>query len=286
MSHAQPGPYGGPQPPQQPLPLPPNPYGQGAPQPGYGYPQQQSPYGQPGPYGQQPYPGMPAPYPPPIPPRRGGKGKVIGITVAALVVVGAIIGGITVLMKDNRGSSVADDGKRYKLTTPDTVLTEYKKDPDFHDQDVFNNAGARRDLRIMGVKNPESDAAGYKTENIPERKLMRFIGIWGGIKKPENFVDAMFRSLAKSATSTKVEGTPQAVTPPGFDGAMKCQYTHPNDGSGTTVLPLCIWADHSTAGVVYVGDMKRSALGAKIPFDEAAGIAAKLRSVIRVEIKN
>ncbi len=285
MSHAQPGPYGGPQPPQ-----PPNPYDR--PQ-GYGYPQQ-APYGQqpgpygqpqPGPYGQQPYPGMPGPYPPPIPPQRGGKGKVIGITVAALVVVGAIIGGVTVLMKSGGSSSVADDGKRYKLTAPDTVLTEYNKDPEFRDQDVFNTPGARRDLRIMGVKNPESNAAAYRTEKIPERKMLRIIGIWGDIRKPENFVDAMFKSLAKSATATKVEGTPQTVTPPGFEGAMKCQYTHPGDGSGTTVLPLCIWADHSTAGVVYVGDMKRSAQGIKIPFDEAAGIAAKLRTEIRVEIK-
>lgn len=290
MSHAQPGPYGGP-PPQQ----PPPPYGQGAPQPGYGYPQQApygqqqppygqpGPYGRPGPYGQQPYPGVPAPYPPPIPPRRGGKGKVVGITVAALVVVGAIIGGITVLMKDHSGSSVADDGKRYKLTAPDTVLTEYKKDPDFRDQGFFNTPEARRDLRIMGVRNPESNSAEYRAGNVSERKLLRFIGIWGGIKKPENFVDAMFRSMAKSVTATKVEGTPQAVTPPGFDGAMKCQYTHPGDSS--IVVPLCIWADHSTAGVVYVGDRKHSDPGAKLPFDEAAGITAKLRTEIRVEIK-
>ncbi|RLV08732.1 hypothetical protein CTZ27_08175 [Streptomyces griseocarneus] len=283
MSHGQPGPYT--PPPQQP-PMPPTAYGQ---------PQQQPPYGQPGgyygqpqpnaPYGQQPYPGMPAPYPPPIPPQRGGKGKVIGITVAALVVVGAIIGGATTLLK-NSSSSVSDDGKRYKLTMPGTVLTDYTKDPDFTDQDVFNNPGARRDLRIMGVKNPESTAAAYENDrDSSDQKMLRTIGVWGEIGKPENVVDGMFTSLAKSAKRTTVEGSPQTVTPPGFDNAvMKCQYTHPGGGDDI-VLPLCIWADHSTAGVVYVGDKKRSAKGLKIPFDEAAEKVAKLRTEIRVEIK-
>ncbi|MCC3770226.1 hypothetical protein [Streptomyces sp. UNOC14_S4] len=276
MSHGQPGPYP-PQPPMQPTP-----YGQPGP---YG---QQAPYGQPqpnAPYGQQSYPGMPAPYPPPIPPQRGGKGKVIGLTVAALVVVGAIIGGATTLLK-NSSSSVSDDGKRYKLTMPDTVLADYTKDPDFHDQDVFNNSGAKRDLRIMGVKNPDSTAAAYENDRDPaDQKMLRTIGVWGEIDKPENVVDGMFTSLAKSAKRTTVEGSPQTVTPPGFDNAvMKCQYTHPGGGDDI-ILPLCIWADHSTAGVVYVGDKKRSSNGLKIPFDEAAEKVAKLRTEIRVEIK-
>ncbi|MFV0135386.1 PQQ-binding-like beta-propeller repeat protein [Streptomyces sp. HMX87] len=124
---------GTPPPPQGPPGTPPTPPA-GAPQPGYGYPQQPGPYGapqqpgpynsgpyaqpqQPGPYGQQPgygypqqpqFPGAPGTPPPGSGPGGWFKGKpaiAIGAAVAALLVIGATVWAVT-------GSG--DDGKDKK----------------------------------------------------------------------------------------------------------------------------------------------------------------------------
>ncbi|MBT2385678.1 hypothetical protein [Streptomyces sp. ISL-11] len=277
MSYSQPGPYGQPQPPQSPPQG--NPYGQ---QPGYGYPPQQ-PYGQAQPY---PQPGMP--YPPPMPPQRGGKGKAIGIGVAALVLVGAIAGGGYVLLKNR--DTVGDDGKRYQLTTPETVVGDYKKGA-AEGKEGFDTEELA-DVRRMGVANPQSVGAGYKSGAGVSTKGLKFNGVWGEVKNPEQVVDRMFISLANAAkkdddasVTSKVEGSPQKVAPAGLDNAvMKCQYVT-YTGSKTVTMPLCIWADHSTVGTVFVVDAARSGLGVKIPFDEAGGLVAKLRTDVRVEVK-
>ncbi|WP_171161608.1 hypothetical protein [Streptomyces sp. I05A-00742] len=291
----QANPYG--QPPQQ----PPNPYGQPPQQPPnpYGQPAQAGPYGAPPAqppqpmYGQQP--GMPpAPYPPPIPPQRPGKGKAIGITVGALVVVGAVIGGFFYFRGDG-GSSVPDDGKRYKLTAPETVLGEFKKDPGETVKGFGPNG--KEKATALGVADAENAGAGYEAGNGMTQKYLFFNGVHGKIKNPEATLDKFFglmnESLKKDAKGGKgeLEGSPQKVTPAGLENAvMKCQYVKTAEGGGGSDevpenfrAPICIWADHSTAAVVMQADLAAS-MGGGASLDRAAGQAAKLRNEVRVEV--
>ncbi|GAA2713038.1 MULTISPECIES: hypothetical protein [Streptomyces] len=316
----QPGPYG--VPPQQP-PQQPNPYAQQPPMP-----QQppQAPYAQqPGPYqnaGGYP-PAYPSPYPPPVPDQRSGKGKAIGIAIGAVVLVGAIAGGGYVLLagkqdggKDDAkaaarssasaspspsasASSLApgDDGKRYKLVTPDTVLDgAYKKDPS-------GSGGGfasvdQKSLLLLGVKDAQNVSAGYVTEGTAaERKGLKLTGLYGQVKDPEATVDSMFLSVSiasskqkSDGTKTTLDGDPQKMTPAGLEpgAVLKCQKTQYSGGelgSRTFKMPLCIWADHSTVGTVFVADA--SALvpgGPEVTLQDAAERTAKLRKETRVEV--
>ncbi|MGW0532000.1 hypothetical protein [Streptomyces sp. NPDC003032] len=330
MSYNQPGPYGGGQPQQ------PGPYGQPpqAPQPGYGYPQQapqhapqQGGYSQPqqpGPYGQQPQ----GPYgqvPPPPPP--GGGGKKTGLVIAALAVVAAAaVGGYFVLaggddgkgdgknggssnVADNGGdeSGVKDDGP-HKLTTPETALTEYKKDPG--GSGGLNSVDLDK-AEAAGVKNPKDVQAQYQSgskDNPMARKVLSFGGVYGDIKDPEGVVDHMFTNAEKEAkdgtASTGGEkvtlvGSPKEYKPAQLDGAvLKCQEMKVDLGgaAGTTgsttgstgpsemSASTCIWGDHSTIGYVVTTDVASALSGQAADLDEAATTTAKFRGEVRVKL--
>ncbi|GHF35681.1 hypothetical protein GCM10010218_16310 [Streptomyces mashuensis] len=290
MSHSQPGPYGGPPvPPQQP-----SPYGGAPGQAGYGYPQppqaawgQPQPQPQPYPYGQQ-Y----GQYPPPVPPQRGGAGKTVALAIGALVVVGAIAGGLLILFNTGGGSSVPDDGKRYKLTTPDSVAPGYTKDTE--DPGSGFDSDDMRQLRLLGVSNAQTTGADYQSGEGATGKYLQFSGAWGKVKDPERVVDGFFAANKRKQTAEgggKVEmtGTPQKVTPQGFDhGVMKCQqakYSGATQFHGRSVtMPICFWADRSTVGAVIVTDTTRAVIGQDIPLDEAGTLTAKVRSAVRVEL--
>ncbi|KNB49523.1 DUF3824 domain-containing protein [Streptomyces caatingaensis] len=301
MSYPQPGPYG--QPPQPPQGGAPNPYAQGAAapgQPGYGYPPAtpqpgpygappQAPYGQPPapPYGQQP--GMPGPYPPPVPPRKGGAGKTVAIVLGALVLVGAIVGGAVVFLgkgKDGGGSgTVADDGKKYKLTTPETVAGEYQKDAAAPAATTKESVDAK--LRSY-VDNMEKVSASYKVG--AGMKQLKFSGVYGEIKDPEGLVDAWFAQAKENSEKQpgkgRLEGSPQKVSPGGLDDAvMKCQVAKTNFGTKTMDVPLCVWADHSTAATVVPVDGAALMGSQGMSIDDAATLTAKVRHDVRVEVK-
>ncbi|MBH1933102.1 hypothetical protein I5Q34_02150 [Streptomyces sp. AV19] len=296
MSYPQPGPYG--QQPQPPQGGAPNPYAQGG-APGYGYPQPgqpapygappQQPYGQPPmpPYGQQP--GMPGPYPPPVPPQKGGAGKTVAIVLGALVLVGAIVGGAVVFLNKggDGGSTVADDGKKYKLTTPETVAGEYQKDASAPSSSTQGNVD--EELKSY-VTNPEKVSASYKAGTGLSPKQLKFSGIYGDIKDPEALVDAWFakakENSEKQASSGKLEGSPQKVSPSGLENAvMKCQVAKTSLGTKTMDVTLCVWADHSTAATVVPVDAASMMSGKNMSMDDAATITAKVRNDVRVEVK-
>jgi hypothetical protein len=333
MSYNQPGPYG--QQPQQP-----GPYGQGgaAGQPGYGYPQQGGGYGQqPGPYGQpqqpqqqpeygypqqpqqpaapygqpqQPYgqqapygqPGMPGPYQPG--PGQGGKKKGLAIAIGAVVVVAAVVGGVLLFKGgDDSGGKIADDGKRYKLTTPQTVAGEYSKDSSSSGDGITSED--KQDFEKFGVTNPETVSGEYKSGEGMTAKNLQLNGVWGEVKDPEAVVDGAFAKIAQEAakdpsgsggTTTELEGSPQQVSPSGLDDAvMKCQNAKvtPAAGSGATsapgakgfTIPICMWGDHSTVGYVIVADTASALSGKGMSLDDAAAVTAKVRNDARVEIK-
>lgn len=313
MSYNQPGPYGGQ--PQQPGPYGlPGPYGQQpqAPQPGYGYPQQapqgvppqQQGYGypqqQPGPYGQPPQPPYgagPGAYPPPPPAQGGGKktGLIIGAVVVAVAVIG---GGVWWFTAGGGGSSVADDGP-HKLTTPATVLTEYKK------MDGSSGGGPSdddflKDVEKNGIKNGKQVKANWevKDESNPlAGKLITFGGAYGEINDPEAVVDGVFATIEAKSKEDKdaqveIVGSPKAYEPAELDGAvLKCQQMKskpdaseaPAAGPKEFTMTVCAWADHSTVAFVMPMDMSTLMSGKGTAPEDAASITAKLRKEIRVK---
>ncbi|WP_171161555.1 hypothetical protein [Streptomyces sp. I05A-00742] len=280
MTDQHPGPYG-----QQPPHPQANPYGQPPqqqPNP-YGHPPQQppSPYGQP--YGQ---PRMPTPYgqyptTPPLPPQRSGKGKAIGITVGALAIVGALVGGFFFF----QGSG---GDKRYRLTAPETVLGEYKKNGSDSSGPVDP-----KDEKVnakLGIKGAHPVGGEYRSGAGADAKRLSFHGVWGRIDSPETTVDRLFELLKKNDgndgdDATQYVGSPRKVTPKGLGGGavMKCQAMRVSVPGGRNVdMPFCAWADHSTVAMVMNMD-RASLLAGTATLDRCAGTAARLRDEIRVE---
>ncbi|MEU4894739.1 hypothetical protein AB0B12_29070 [Streptomyces sp. NPDC044780] len=304
----QPGPYG--QPPQPPQPgygFPQQPQGQPNP---YGQPQQPGPYGQPAnPYGQQPYgqPGMPGPYQP-GPGQGGGKKKGLMAAIGVVVAVAAIVGGVLVFKGGDDGDSggsggggketVADDGKRYKLTTPETLADGYTKSG----SGGGLTSSDADDFERFGVTNPETVSAEYESGEGMNAKQLQLNGVWGEVEDPEAVVDAAFAKIAEEAAKdpstsggmkAELVGSPAPVTPSGLeDAVMKCQNTKftPDSSassSGITksfTIPICMWGDHSTVGYVIVSDAAAALAGDGMSLDDAGEITAKVRDDARVEI--
>ncbi|WP_250403342.1 hypothetical protein [Streptomyces cellostaticus] len=307
MSNNQPGPYG-----QQPPRGQPGPYGQQPqapqPQPGYGYPQQTPPappqpgYGypqqggvpqQPGPYGQQPGAYPQQPYGAPQPPAPGGGTKKTGLIVGAVAVVAAIAVGAYLLLGGSGGSDVADDGP-HKLTTPATVLGEYKKSKS--DSGTMSESDMK-DAEKWGVKDPHDVSAGYASgdaDNPLSKKMIQFGGVYGTIDDPAKTVDAMFAYMKSESRKSgdgkdvALQGEPKAYEPAGLDGAvLKCQQAKaPTDstsgGPKDVTMTFCVWGDHSTVGFVMPMDIANLAAGRSSDPAADAELTAKFRKEIRV----
>jgi len=304
----QPGGYGQPQPggygqPQQPggygQPEQPG-YGQPQPQPGYGYPPPapapgQAPYGQQPGYGQQPpYGQTPPPYGYPQQQPQGGGGKKAGIVIGVVVALVAVAAGVFFVTKGGGGgSSLANDGKKYKLTVPASV-GGYAKQEDTSDDTALTDKD-KADFAKMGVSNPQSVSANYQSGSGLTVKALTFEGIWGTVKNPTTVPDDAFATVAKeqddSETKTEMVGSPQTFTPAGMsDAVLKCQQmkvtpTKPSStGPKSITVPVCIWADYSTVGVVSVTDATALATGKGGSLQDAADNAAKVRTAARVQI--
>ncbi|MBD0747311.1 hypothetical protein [Streptomyces sp. CBMA152] len=315
MSYNQPGPYGGQ--PQQPGPYgqqpPQQPYGQpGQPQPGYGYPQQapqgvppQQPYGYPP---QQPQYGQQPPYGAPMPPAPAKK-KTGLIVTAVVVAVAAIGGGVWFVTKGGGGSSVGDvasSTKGYKLVAPASV-GEYQKTPSASDDKPFTDDDKQK-TEAMGVKDPAQASATYKAgdpKNPMSGKMLMLKGVYGDISDPSKTLDAAFAKMQQGSDDDKKKGSsddglkaelvgsPKAVSPAGFSGAlMKCQnvkFTNTKPSATGAPknfeIPVCIWADYSTVGIVENIDMAQilGTGGTAMPTDQVADQAAKLYNTARVK---
>ncbi|MDT3397801.1 hypothetical protein RKE29_14305 [Streptomyces sp. B1866] len=328
MSHNQPGPYGQPQqpgpygqggpagqpgygqPPQPPG--QPNPYAQppapgqpggyaqppqppAPPQPGYGYPQQPPPppgtvppYGQPAPYGQQ------APYGPPVPPPGGGnRNKTVGIVVGAVLAVGLIAGGVVLLTGGDDGEGGLSDDGPHILTTPQTVLKEYKRQGEGStgsDVDDLSDS----DKKALGIAGGATVQAEYSTldpssTSIPDAaqlagiKVLSLYGVYGKVEDPEKAMDTFFGKIEKEAVGdedAELVGKPERQNPDGLKGAIiKCQTVRnkkPEMGEPTSA-PLCAWADHSTLGYIVAGQVNPLSL------KDAGKLTSDLRNEIRVK---
>ncbi|MFD3606879.1 hypothetical protein ACFWXA_02215 [Streptomyces atroolivaceus] len=306
----QPGPYGGP-PPQGP------PQGQ----PGYGYPQQapqgvppqqQPPQGygypqgqQPGPYGQQPptppyggqqaYPGMP--------PQPGAPKKKTGLIVGAAVVALAVVaGGVWFLTSGGGTSDVADSTKGYKLT-PAASVDDYKKGEKTSSSDTMTSK-EKSEAEALGIKDAHKAEAQYQSGDLEKNpltaKMLMMYGNWGEVSDPAKALDGMFAQaklgMAKSDEDAKTSlvGSPKSVTPAGFEGAlMKCQDIKtvndkadgtPAGGPKEMIMPVCIWADHSTVAAVIGVDFGAAMTNKSMSQDEVAALTAKLYNTSRTKV--
>ncbi|WP_329117276.1 hypothetical protein [Streptomyces sp. NBC_01465] len=323
MSYNQPGPYGQ-QPPQQPGPYggqppqgQPNPYGQQPPQPGYGYPQQapqgvppqqqpQPGYGYPqqgqpqAPYGQQPQYGQQPPYGQVPPPPEAPKKKTGLIITAAIVAVAVIGGGVYFLTKGDSGSSsntdVADSTKGYKIVAPATV-GEFKKGNTGNDSPALT-ASDKQKAEEAGVKNPSQTAATYTNAADPtklEGQSLSLSGLYGDVTDPASTIDNAFNTAtnsdgkSSSGGTMKLVGSPKAYKPAGFSGAlMKCQNAEmamtTSANAKTTQVPICIWTDYSTVGIVVSIDLSQiDGGGTPVTQEKAAELTAKLYNSARVK---
>ncbi|MFE7412189.1 hypothetical protein [Streptomyces laurentii] len=315
----QPNPYGQPQqapqpgygyPPQAPQapqgvpPQQPGPYGQPA-QPGpYGQPQQPNPYGQPappqqpGPYGQPQQPPYGAPQGPGgydgMPPAAPKKSKS-GVIIAAAAGVVALAVGAYFLIGGGGGSNVADDGA-HKLITPATVLGEYKKST--KDSSSPEDKESLKAAEKEGVRNATEVQASYEVKNEANPlagKMLSFNGLYGEIDDPEKVVDSIFAFVKTKSTEGKgedgtgeLQGEPTAYNPPELgDAVLKCQQSKtkadPAAGTPAFTINFCVWADHSTLGIVVPLDMGSVLTGKGGSPEDAASLTAKLRKEVRVK---
>lgn len=312
----QPGPYGAPPPqgppqgqpgygypqqaPQGVPPQQPNPYAQPQqPQQGYGYPQAQ----QPGPYGQQPptppYGGQPPYGSQPPQPKKKKTGLIVGVAVVALAV---IAGGVYFLTSGGGSGDVADSTKGYKLT-PAASVDDYKQDPSKKKPESAMSGTDKAEAEAMGVKNPHEVSAQYMSGDLAKNpllaKMLMFQGVWGEVEDPEKVIDGSFKNAEKEAAASEdtkgsLVGSPKAVTPAGFEGAlMKCQDVKViNDKADGTAqkgpkemtMPVCIWADYSTVGVVIGFDIGGAMTNKPMTQDETAALATKLYNTSRTKI--
>lgn len=212
------------------------------------------------------------------------------MAVVAAIAVGAyfIIGG------GNGGSAdVADDGP-HKLTTPATLLTEYKKGKDSEDGMTKSDL---QDAESWGVKNPKDVSASYQAgedaDNPLAGKLLTFGGVYGDIEDPEKAVDGFFGFMKKDAKDEDVTfvGSPKAYEPSSLDGAvLKCQeakFDNSDAGAGVPKsmnVTYCVWGDHSTLGFVMPMEYSDVAAGKSSDPTEVADITAKVRKEVRVKL--
>ncbi|MFD7421185.1 hypothetical protein ACFV6M_12200 [Streptomyces californicus] len=314
----QPGPYGAPPPqggpgygypqqaPQGVPPQQPNPYAQPQQPQGYGYPQAQ----QPGPYGQQPpappYGGQP-PYG--AQPPYGGQpqqpkkktGLIVGVAVVALAV---IAGGVYFLTSGGGSSDVADSTKGYKLT-PAATVEDFKKDASKPSVSRPVTGKDKAEAEAMGVMNANKVDAQYQSgskDNPLAQKVLVFEGVWGEVSDPAKTLDAAFataevnmmKSGGDGERKGSLVGSPKEYKPEGFDGAlMKCQDLKvvndkadgtPANGPKEFTMPVCIWADYSTVGIVASLDVASALTGKGVPQEDVADLAAKLYNTSRTKI--
>jgi hypothetical protein len=229
-----------------------------------------------------------------MPPAPGGGKKKTGLIIGAVAVVAAIaVGAYFVIGGSNGGSAdVANDGP-HKLTTPATLLTEYKKSEGSGDGMSKSDL---KDAESWGVKNPKDVSASYQSgdkDNPLAGKLLSFGGVYGEIDDPEKAVDDFFAFMEKDAKDEDVTfvGSSKAYEPSSLEGAvLKCQQAKIDNSGGSTGEPkemnvtYCAWADHSTLGFVLPIEFSDAAAGKSSDPAEVAETTAKVRKEVRVKL--
>ncbi|KOT35239.1 membrane protein, partial [Streptomyces caelestis] len=231
----------------------------------------------------------------------GGGGKKAGIVIGAVAIVAALGVGAYFVLGSGGGTGGPEDDGPHKLTTPATVLGgEYKKG-DAADSGGFDEKDIKN-AEKYGVKDAKDVNAGYQAgdeSNPLAMKMINFMGVYGDIGDPEKVVDAMFAEMKKNAsqdegTEGEVVGSPKSYQPDGLDGAvLKCQETKVSNsdaesgdaavGPSEFSVPVCIWGDHSTLGVVIHIELADAMAGKAGDLGKAAELTAEFREDVRVK---
>ncbi|MFD8600243.1 hypothetical protein ACFV1L_35115 [Kitasatospora sp. NPDC059646] len=243
----QPPAYGAPQPPAYGAPQPPaGQPGYGAPQPpapqqGYGYPQppaqpQQQWGGVPQQPGQPGYGGYPAP-----PAQSKGKGGIIALVLVLVLAAG---GGIAYWALS--GSKGSDTAGKYKLTVPESVAGYTKKSS--------SEKGELKGLDGVGTFEGSLTATYQKTPT----DVASFSGSWGSVPDPGKALDTAIQKLNEGDSGDgsdkpnwKQEPSNVDAGDPKDPGAvLRCGVVSQESGKTTLGVPICLFASHSTIGVV------------------------------------
>ncbi len=231
----------------------------------------------------------------PQPPAPGGGKKKTGIIIGAVAVVAAIgVGAYFVI--GGGGGGLEDDGP-HKLTTPATVLSDYKRTT--KDGSTVG-ADSTSELEKSGVKNAKTAAGLYSTVDLSDydpddpssaakmatAKTLSVAGAYGEISDPEATLDLFFANFKKSAEkeSSTGSGKPELIGEPeaaDLDGAvMKCQSVKGQDRATKQEKTnwFCAWADYSTIAIVSPGDAAQG-----VTKDVAIDLTTKVRGEVRVK---
>lgn len=260
----------------------PNPYAQGTPSTAP-YPQAGGPYAQPQPpFQQQPFQ-QPLPQPTPYGPATAGgggrgRGKKTALAIGgAIAVVVAAVGGYLLF-------AAGDDAESYELTTPQTVASDYRRVGEGKDESNLTPAGKAQLKEMPVVDDAHPVSANYET---PGQKKLQFSGVWGKVTDPERAADLALAVITKALSedgTAQTQGEPKEFTPDGFDGdVLKCQELKFTSPKGAITAPACVWGDDSTVGVTVMADPAALVTGTGMTLDEAAGLAAEVRTDARVE---
>ncbi|MDH6110521.1 hypothetical protein P3T36_003559 [Kitasatospora sp. MAP12-15] len=246
----------------------------GAPQQGYGQPaygQQPPPppgYGQPA-YGQQP-PQYGAPQQPqfggyqPPPAKKGKGGLVVGLLIGAVVLGG---GGFVAYQAVGKASGSASAGQ-YKLAAPASLAGGYtQKSASTKPADPSNKITGFN--AIDGSVDATYDKGGDATDTIT------LGGSWGTIADPNAVMTAFKAGLSKSGglTWSTPLATVDANDPHDASGLMQCGVA----GDAGMNLPVCVWANHSTAGSVTFAKISITGGSSAISVDQAATQSRAIR---------
>ncbi|CAM5329730.1 hypothetical protein SPURM210S_05599 [Streptomyces purpurascens] len=192
------------------------------------------------------------------------------------------------------GGGLEDDGP-HKLSTPATVLSEYKRTT--KDGQTAGNAS---DLEKSGVKGAKTAAGLYSTVDLSNydpddpssaakmasAKTLTVAGAYGEISDPEATLDLFFANFKKSSEKEAASGStkPELIGEPeeaDLDGAaMKCQSAKSQDQltKKEKVNWFCAWADYSTIAIVSPAEAAQG-----VTQDVAIDLTTKVREEVRVK---
>ncbi|GHF67807.1 hypothetical protein GCM10010218_56640 [Streptomyces mashuensis] len=271
-------------------------------------PQHQPPYQQ-GP-GYPTQPGLPPPYGGPPGPPYGGprRGRAVGITVGVVLLAGVLVAGGLLLLRDKEdpkpgvipgptAHSPSSGGpapslppeRRFRLTTPETLVQgRFVADPGQTDGGYFGDEDQSR-LAGLGVADATKTARAYESAPaVTPLAVLRFSGMWGKVQDPANTVENVLRFVASSNSNASAspkpgfEGSAEKETPAGVDAdtVVKCQKWNTRkkskDESDEVRIPVCVWADHSTVGVVQYLDGNVAAYGYQPSLPQTADVLAQV----------
>ncbi|WP_052682213.1 hypothetical protein [Saccharothrix sp. ST-888] len=278
--------------PQQPYGQPPQgqpPYGQppaapqyGAPQqPQYGYPQQPPApqYGAPQPpqYGQQP-PQYGAPQPPqygqPPAPRKSNTGLIVGLVIGAVVLGGGGIAAFALMGGKGGTGPGSSTAGQYKLSAPASLPGGYVQ------KSAKDQPGNASGVSNHGVTSYAGGVLATYSKGADSTDMITIGGSYGTLDNPATFINDAGSQITATGKMTWKTPLASVDAQDGKDpgGKLSCGVA---TSSGFDI-PVCIWANHSTAGSVTFTHISLTGAATQLSPSEAADQARAIRDAMVV----